>query len=212
MRAAHAVVTILMCVALASCGHARPGGPGAGHRSQPTSIPRGVPDGRPVAAAVADPPLVIAVKFVCSGQRLLDTDPTQLSDVIRSMWTTSAADAAVSATVNQLAELRDRLSTGQGPTRYRQAVVATRTDHTSATQVEVSVWWVGVLSREGAVLPQAQWTTSTITLSPQDGTWRVEAESSEPGPAPDASSDSAPLSHLEFERRLDGFGDWEASR
>ena len=74
------------------------------------------------------------------------------------------------------------------------------------------MWWVGVLSREGAVLPQAQWTTSLVTVIHEDGGWRVDAESSEPGPNPDSTSDSEPISHEEFERRLAGFVNWEATQ
>ena len=46
-------------------------------------------------------------------------------------------------TVEQLAELRDRLDSGRGATRYRQSVIAVRVESASAARVEVSAWWVG---------------------------------------------------------------------
>jgi len=160
----------------------------------------------------ADTAVAGAVRFVCSGQRLLDTPPSRLPEVIRDMWTDSAADKAVAETVEQLASLRDELENGRGVTRYRAGVLATLIDSADVDQVEVTVWWVGVLSREGAVTPQAQWTTSKVTMVTEHGQWKVAAESSEPGPTPDHSSDSEPISHAELERRLAGFIDWETSR
>jgi hypothetical protein len=118
----------------------------------------------------------------------------------------------VTTTVEHLAELRARLDSGRGATRYRQSVIAVRVESASAARVEVSAWWVGVLSREGAVIPQAQWTTSLITVIREDGGWRVDEETSEPGPVPGSTSDSEPISHEEFERRLAGFVDWEATQ
>ena len=115
-------------------------------------------------------------------------------------------------TVNQLVELREQLSAGQGPTRYRQSVIATRVDQSSAIETTVSVWWVGVLSRDGAATPQAQWSTSSVSLILEDGDWKVTAQSTESGPTPDHSSDSEPISNSGFEQRLAGFVDWEAAR
>ena len=208
---ARGLVALMLCVGLTGCGARQPG-----QSDENTSTSTSVKEGADQARVTADPSaaeaVAVAVRFVCSGQRLLDTPPTQLAEVIRSLWSASKADDAVTATVEQLAELRDRLGAGTGPTRFRQSVLATRTDQASDARVTVSVWWIGVLSREGAVLPQAAWTTSSITLVSEAGTWRVEAESSESGPTPDQNSDSAPIAHDEFERRLAGFVDWESNR
>ena len=204
---------VLLCFALAACGARQPKAPAAdiGEQSAPTtSSLRG--GGADDSAASTQDAVSAVVRFVCSGQRLLDTPPTQLAEVIRGLWSGRAADNAVTTTVEQLAELRDRLDSGRGATRYRQSVLAVRVESASAARVEVSVWWVGVLSREGAVLPQAQWTTSLVTVIREDGGWRVDAESSELGPVPDSTSDSEPISHEEFERRLAGFVDWEATQ
>jgi hypothetical protein len=100
------------------------------------------------------------------------------------------------------------MGAGVGPTRFRQAVLAVRVDSASEARVVVSVWWVGVLSRAEAVTPQAQWSTSTITMVSESGQWKVDAESTEPGPLPDHSVDSEPITHAEMERRLTGFVDW----
>ena len=203
---------LAMCVAMTGC-RARHEGTTDNERADPssTAAQHSAPN-RSTNTPDAEEAVAAAVRFVCSGQRLLDTPPTQLPEMIRSLWSASTADAAVTSTVDQLAELRDRLGAGSGPTRYRQSVMAARVDEASEASVQVSVWWVGVLTREGAVLPQAEWTTSTVTLVAEDGAWRVQAQSSESGPMPDHSSDSEPITHDDFERRLTGFVDWEANR
>lgn len=160
----------------------------------------------------SDQAVAAAVRFVCSGQELLDTPPALLADAIREMWSASSAEIAVSDTVDQLVELREQLAAGQGPTRYRQSVIATRVDQSSAIETTVSVWWVGVLSRDGAATPQAQWSTSSVSLILEDGDWKVTSQSTESGPTPDHSSDSEPISNSGFEQRLAGFVDWEAGR
>lgn len=213
MRAARRGVAVLLCFALAACGARQPEAPDHGPDEQPTSTPSDDHNaGAAETAVTAQDAVASVVRFVCSGQRLLDTPPTQLAEVIRGLWSSRAADNAVTATVEQLAELRDRLDSGRGVTRYRQSVLAVRVESASAARVEVSVWWVGVLSREGAVLPQAHWTTSLITVIREDGGWRVDEESSEPGPVPDSTSDRVPISHEEFERQLAGFVDWESTQ
>lgn len=203
------LVPLTMCAALSGCGSgtADP----RDNRPDPTTAPTTaiastVADSKGSASATA-----AAVRFVCSGQLLLDTPPGQLAEVIRDLWTESAADAAIAETVAQLVDLRDQLSAGQGATRYRQSVISTRVESTSPSEATVSLWWVGVLSRDGAALPQAQWSTSRITLVLEDGRWKVSAQSTDRGPTPDHSSDAEPLSSTELERSLDGFVDWEAN-
>ena len=162
------VIAVVLCIGLTSCGARQPSALSDDGDSTSTSAARSdqnrVADSPTSAGAVE-----AAVRFVCSGQRLLDTPPTQLADVIRSMWSASAADDAVTATVEQLAELRSTLVAGTGPTRFRQSVIATRVDHASDARATVSVWWIGVLSRSGAVLPQAEWTTSAVSLVSDSG-------------------------------------------
>lgn len=204
---------VLACVVLASCGarHSRPPSGAVSGQSLPstTSVTGGHSSDR---AGSIDEAVSAVVRFVCSGQRLLDTPPTQLADAIRDLWSARAADDAVTRTVAQLAELRDRLTSGRGPTRYRQSVLAVRVESASAAKVVVSVWWVGVLSRDGAATPQAQWFTSTVTVVREADAWRVDAASNEQGPVPDHSVDGEPITNDEFERRLTGFVDWGAPR
>lgn len=203
-RRAAAALLVALSVTLSACG-ARQQEP-----SMPTPVESSEEQHDDAAAADTDidSAVVAAVRFVCSGQRLLDTSPTALGDAVRSMWSAESADGALDATLDRLSELRYRLGGGVGPTRFRQAALAVRVDSASAARVVVSVWWVGVLSRADAVTPQAQWSISTVTMVSESGEWKVDAESTEPGPLPDHSVDSEPITHAEMERRLTGFVDW----
>lgn len=211
MSARILLVPLTVCAALSGCGSGmadprdnRPNTTAA----TTTLIASTVPD----SDEGSDSATVAAVRFVCSGQLLLDTPPGQLAEVIRDLWTESAADAAITDTVAQLVDLRDQLAAGRGATRYRQSVISTRVESTTPSEATVSLWWIGVLSRDGAALPQAQWSTSRITLVLDDGRWKVSSQSTVRGPTPDHSSDAEPLSTTELERSLDGFVDWEANR
>lgn len=201
-RRAAAALLVALSITLSACG-ARQQEP-----STPTPVEPSEEQHDDAADADTDSAVVAAVRFVSSGQRLLDTSSTALGDAVRSMWSAESADGALDATLDRLSELRDRLGGGVGPTRFRQAALAVRVDSASAARVVVSVWWVGVLSRADAVTPQAQWSISTVTMVSESGEWKVDAESTEPGPLPDHSVDSEPITHAELERRLTGFVDW----
>jgi hypothetical protein len=203
MTSRRAVVALVVVagVVLSGCG-ARQQEPTAADHTEPPQSEQLV-GGPEISGAVET-----AVGFVLSGQRLLDTAPVELGDLVQSMWSATSADDALDATLDRLAALRARIGAGVGPTRFRQAVLAVRVDSSSSARVVVSVWWVGVLSRADAVTPQAQWSTSTVTMVSESGEWKVDAESTEAGPLPDHSVDSEPIAHVELERRLAGFVDW----
>lgn len=199
-RCAFALV-VTVNIVLSACG---------ARQSEPTVPDRteGHPTDQATEQVDTDSAVEAAVQFVCSGQRLLDTSPTELGDAVRSMWTAASADGALEATLDRLSMLRERLGNGVGPTRFRQAALAVRVDSASAARVVVSVWWVGVLSRAEAVTPQAQWSTSTVTMASESGEWKVDAETTDAGPLPDHSVDTEPITHAEMERRLTGFVEW----
>ena len=205
------VLAALICTGLLGCAARNSESP-----SSPEDFPRQTGDTEeastsPVRSSTDDA-VAAAVRFVCSGQQLLDTPPTQLPLLIRRRWSSRAADDAVANAVDRLGELRERLADGSGPTRYRQGVLGVRVASSSGARAKVSVWWVGVLSREGAATPQAQWMTSDISLVLEDGEWRIDTASEVEGPAPDHSSDDEPITNSEFDRRLTGFVDWESNR
>ena len=211
MNRTRLALAALICAGLLGCAARNSESP-----SSPEDSPQRTGDTQeastgPVRSSTDDA-VAAAVRFVCSGQQLLDTPPTQLPIVIRTLWSSRAADNAVANVVDRLGELRKRLADGSGPTRYRQGVLGVRVTSASPARAEVSVWWVGVLSRDGAAMPQAQWMTSDISLVLEDGEWRIDAASEVAGPVPDHSSDGEPITSSEFDRRLTGFVDWESNR
>ncbi len=118
----------------------------------------------------------------------------------------------VSTTEKQLDQLRAVLAPGTGPTRYLQAVLATRLDTFAPDRAAVSVWSVGVLSRMGVAAPQAGWSTSVFDLVWERGDWKVAAETITAGPAPALNDGTAPATSEDLAAALDGFVPWGQSR
>ena len=87
------LVALILCIGLTGCGARQPG-----RSDENTSTSTSVKERADQARITADPSAAeavqAAVRFVCSGQRLLDTPPTQLAEVIRSLWSASKADDA----------------------------------------------------------------------------------------------------------------------
>jgi hypothetical protein len=210
MKATRIIAIVALSLALTSCAARRPTTTELAAVAVPTSA--GASTSGDAATTPGADAVTAAVRFVCSGQRLLDATPTHLPTVIRELWSARSADDAVASTVGRLVELRTRLEAGEGPTRYRQSALSVRLESGSTERATVSVWWVGVLSRNGVALPQAQWVTSKVTLVHEDYQWRVDAVTDSIGPVPDHSSDDEPITNDELERRLAGFVDWEANR
>ena len=206
MTARRAALALSFCFGLVACGARQPEAATA-PEVEAAAINEDAVNGA-TSTGDSDAAVEAAVAFVSSGQQMLDTPATELGPLVESMWSNESADSALEATLDQLAALRERLGAGSGPTRFRQAVLAVRVDSASAARVVVSVWWVGVLSRAESVTPQAQWSTSTVTMVTENGEWKVDAETTDPGPLPDHSSDGEPITHAELERRLTGFVDW----
>ncbi len=153
-----------------------------------------------------------AASYVLTGAELMAMAPSQIPDAIELMSSTASAAARLAEAQAKLAELRKVLSSGRGPTRYVQAVLAVRVDAFDTDRARVSVWSVGVLSREGAAAPQAGWSTSTFELVWERDDWKIWSEQIQPGPTPDLNGGEQPVSAVDLERRLQGFTIWETGR
>ena len=156
--------------------------------------------------------LAAASSYATTGQALIDMAPTQLPDAVRRYAATSTATEQITKVTSDVASLRQALSPGQGRTRYVKSVLATRIDTYTQDRAEVRVWAVGVLWRQGAADPQADWTTSTFDLVWEDDTWKVEKESIASGPAPAPNGGTPPVDAAELDRQLDGFNFWDVTR
>lgn len=180
-----------------------PDGPG------PTGDRWGIPTGfaRTEAGAVT-----AAVGYVLTGGELMAMPPTRVPDAIALMSAEASTGARVTEAQAKLGQLREVLAPGRGATRYLQAVLAVRVEAFSIDRARVSVWSVGVLSRDGAAVPQAGWTTSTFELVWERDDWKVWSEQIVPGPTPDLNASDRPATAADLEARLQGFTIWEAGR
>lgn len=175
----------------------------------PWQIDGGIPTGfsQDEAGAVA-----AAASYTTTGQALIDMAPTQLPDAVRHYAASKTALEQITKLTTDMASLRQTLADGRGRTRYMKAVVATRLNDFTEVRANVQVWTVGVLWRQGAADPQADWTTSTFELVWEDETWKVETEEITSGPAPAPNGGTPPVDAVELDRLLDGFDAWGVIR
>jgi hypothetical protein len=215
-----ALVVLAFCVGLAVRGFLTAGssdeanaiGPAVGADatgSGPRSYVDGIPSG---FAHTEDGARAAAIAYVLTGQRLLELVPTKVAAAVRSMAASGSAEAQVTEADEKLRRLRDTLTDGTGPTRYLQAVLASRADAFTPERARVSVWSVGVLSRIGVAQPQAGWSISTFELVWERADWRIWSERITPGPAPDLNASVVPASASQLEQALLGFTPWRSGQ
>lgn len=175
----------------------------------PARFSTGVPSG---FARTEQGATAAAAYFVLSGSALVQLAPTMAAEAVGSMSADATSAARVAEALADLNDLRDVLADGSGPIRYLQAVLAVRTEAYSVDNARVSVWSVGVLSREGVASPQAGWSTSTVDLEWENGDWKVADEQITPGPTPDLNGSDRPAAATDFATRLEGFRPWPGER
>lgn len=178
---------------------------GLGPRSYSEGIPAGFSHTKDGARAAG-------VAYLLTGHRLIELVPTRVAAAVRSMAANGSADAQVAEADEQLRRLRETLADGTGPTRYLQAVLASRVDAFTSERARVSVWSVGVLSRTGVAQPQAGWSISTFELVWERSDWRIWSETTTPGPAPELNASVVPASAAQLDQALLGFTPWTAGQ
>jgi hypothetical protein len=149
--------------------------------------------------------LAAAASFVTTGQDLLDMDPLAAEQMIRQMAAETTADQQVSSMLGTLRSVRDVLRSGTGPIIYRQACIAARVERFAADETRVSIWNVGILSREGIASPQASWQISVFDLVWEREDWRIRSEVATPGPAPAMDASAVPATSAQLSAQLDRF-------
>lgn len=184
---------------------AAPGGAANGAGPGPTEFRGGIPVG---FAHTGEGARAAAAAYVVTGETMLDLAPTRVEDAVRTMAASGSADAQVTELQGRLADIRELLAGGTGPTRYLQVVLATRIDGFTPERARVSVWSVGVLSRDGAAPPQAGWTISAFELVWERGDWKVWSETVTAGPTPELNAGAPPATARELDTALHGFSPW----
>jgi hypothetical protein len=175
---------------------------GADQGPGPSAFEHGVPVG---FSRNEDGAVAAAVGYTRTGQAFLDMDAAEVEAAVRTMATEASADALLADTVSRLEAARAALAGSAAPVDYYQAVLSVRVDAYGADHARVSVWSVGVLSREGVAPPQAGWTISTFDLAWERGDWKIAAESIVPGPAPITNAAAPPATSAQLRQRLAGF-------
>ncbi|MFP5375824.1 MAG: hypothetical protein ACLGIO_03450 [Acidimicrobiia bacterium] len=141
------------------------------------------------------------VAFARLNEGLVGLDPHAAGAAWRAMAADASAEALVADVVARLARLRETWP--PGALTYRVAPLAVRATAVSATEVDVDVWYVGVVAGAG-IATYEEWVTDSYRLVWERDDWRVAAFSDAPGPRPapgyQPADDPAAL-----EARLAGF-------
>jgi hypothetical protein len=132
-------------------------------------------------------------------------DRTELEEAVGTMAAASSSAALLAETESRLESARSALAGSEAPIDYHQAILSVRLDDFGPDHARVSVWSVGVLSREGVAPPQAGWSISTFDLVWERDDWKVLAESIVPGPAPITNAAAPPATSAQLRQRLSGF-------
>lgn len=185
----------------------------ADHAEQDDPGPSALEHGVPVGFSHSqDGAVAAAVGYTRTGQVFLDMDTAEVEAAVRTMAAEESAGELLADTVSRLESARAALAGSAAPVDYHQAVLSVRVDAYDADHARVSVWSVGVLSREGVAPPQAGWTISTFDLAWERDDWKIGAESIVPGPAPITNAAAPPATSAQLRQRLAGFGAYGSVR
>lgn len=164
--------------------------------------PTKVVDGAPMGyRRDADGARSAGISFARLNEALVLMSPEHAAAAWRAMAAEASVEQLVADVAARLSTLRQRWPVGS--LTYRVAPLAVRVSESEAGQMEVAVWYVGVVAAAGQPTYE-EWVTDTYRLVWERGDWRVAAFFDTPGPRPDPGSqrvNSAP----EIEARLARF-------
>lgn len=180
----------------------------AQEREGPVLVPAGdagptkVVDGAPMGyRRDLDGARSAGISFARLNEALVLMSPEHAAAAWRAMAAEASTDQLVADVAARLSTLRERWPVGS--LTYRVAPLAVRVSETEAGQMEVAVWYVGVVAAVGQPTYE-EWVTDTYRLVWEDGDWRVAAFSDTPGPRPDPGNQRVSAAP-EMEARLAGF-------
>lgn len=172
----------------------------AGEASPPSgSAPPATPDTFAQFPRTREGAVSAATAYVSalSGQALLDRD--RLRGIVERIASGRARAELVSAYATAASETRRRLGVDASPTSsvfLRVAPVGFRVAAFTENDASVLVWRVGIVASGATVQPQQVWTTETVGLVWEGGTWKVTDLRSAPGPTPPLSASASPAGDL----------------
>ena len=112
-------------------------------------------------------------------------DPAAIRTTLEVVASSASRDDLVRAYEIAAAQARERLDVGttSASVVLRTAPVGYRIEGFQRRAATVSIWRVGIVG-SGAVEPRQSWRTETVSLVWENGTWKVDAVRSSPGPTP----------------------------
>jgi hypothetical protein len=120
-----------------------------------------------------------------SGPVLLD--PDAVGRTLTRIVSAASRDGLVSAYRAAAVRARGQLgvaSASDPSLVLRAAAVGYRVDGFQRSAATVSLWRVGIVGGPATVEPHQSWRTETVSLIWEDGTWKIDAVRSSPGPTP----------------------------
>jgi hypothetical protein len=120
-------------------------------------------------------------------------DPAAVRTTITAIASSGSRDDLVRAYELAAAQARERLGVGTASDSVvlRTAPVGYRVDGFHPRAATVSIWRVGIVGSGATVEPRQSWRTETVSLVWEDGTWKVDAVRSSPGPTPPLAGPAA---------------------
>jgi hypothetical protein len=164
---------------------------GTASAEESASTPNPQPSGfarTPEGAVAASTAYVAAL----GGPAILD--PAAVRTTITAIASAGSRDQLVRAYELAAAHAHERLGLGTSSSRIvilRTAPVGYRVDGFHRGAATVSIWRVGIVGSGTTVEPRQSWRTETVSLVWEDGTWKVDAVRSSPGPTPPLAEPAA---------------------
>lgn len=166
-------------------------GTASAEESESGSTPNPQPSGfarTPEGAVAAATAYVAAL----GGPTILDRFAVRTT--VTAIASAGSRDHLVRAYELAAAQAREQLGLGT-PSRavviLRTAPVGYRVDGFHRRAATVSIWRVGIVGSGTTVEPRQSWRTETVALVWEDGTWKVDAVRSSPGPTPPLAGPAA---------------------
>jgi hypothetical protein len=174
----------------------------------PTAPPPAAPGPAPDRVVRSqDGAVAAAVQYATLLSRLFPLQRSAAEAVVVSAASDGYRSTLLSAVDQQLVPLQQQAARLAGSTVYRQAVLGTRVERYTVDAAIVSVWTLACIDHSGqASNPLGTFSTYTLSLVWQRGSWRLDGTQQRGGPSP--LLDSRPDSAEDFEAALHGFADW----
>lgn len=171
----------------------------------------GEPDGdanapaEDASAAGQEGATAAAIGFVAASQQWLYLSDADITASVERIATKGASVRLAASVVEELSSARTQLAAGGTRVWWLVRPLATKVDGFDATEAQVSVWTVTVLSAAGIAAPQAEYQTVSLDLRWIDGRWLVDDVDDSAGPTPMTGPHDQPWDAEPFDKALDGF-------